>query len=127
MFNRFNRRRTSAYTLVEVLVVVLILLVLTNFALPAYITTVYASRMGTANANARALATAIQSKAITANAYDTTLADYAIDLGGSLPLNPCSGTNTGYTITATATTATVTATAGTNCGSWTPTTYRLTL
>lgn len=116
-----------AYTLVELLVVVLILGILMNFALPAYITSVYAARKGTANANAKSLAIVIQGKAIIANGYDTTLADYAIDMGGSLPLNPCSGTITGYTITSTATTASVTATAGSNCGTWTPTTYLLTL
>ncbi len=31
--------------------------------------------------------------------YDTSLADYAGDLGGVIPLNPCTDTTTGYTIT----------------------------
>jgi len=127
MTKQISRRRSAAYTLVEVLVVVLILLVLTNFALPSYISTVYTSRMGTANANARAIATAVQGRAITANAYDTTLADYTTDLGGQLPLNPCTNTRTGYTITSTATTASIVASAGTNCGTWTPKTFSVTL
>ena len=80
-----------------------------------------------ANTNARALATAVQGKAVTANSYDTTLADYSTDMGGTLPLNPCTGTTTGYTITATATTATVVAVAGTNCGTWTPMIFSLSL
>jgi prepilin-type N-terminal cleavage/methylation domain-containing protein len=124
---RANVIRRNGFTLIEVLVVLLILGILMNFALPSYITSVYASRMGIANANARAIATAMQSKALFSNAYDTTLADYATDMGGALPLNPCSGTTTGYTITATATTARIVATTGTNCGAWTPITFSLTL
>ncbi len=80
-----------------------------------------------ANTNARALATAVQGKGITDGKYDVNLEDYATDLGGSIPVNPCTGTATGYTITSTKTTATVAASAGTRCGTWTPITYSLTL
>jgi len=83
--------------------------------------------MGIANANARVLATTVQSKAIFANAYDTTLSDYAIDMGGALPMNPCSGTTSGYTITTTGTTAKVVAAVGTNCGAWSPIQFVMTL
>jgi Tfp pilus assembly major pilin PilA len=109
--------------MVEVLVVALIVEILAAFALPAYISEVYASRMGVANANARALATAVQGKAITLGSYDTVLSDYAVDMGGTIPVNPCTGTTTGYAVTTTTNQAKIQASAGTNCGSWTPTIY----
>jgi type IV pilus assembly protein PilA len=122
-----NQRSRRGFTLIELLVVVLILGILTAIALPSYLSSVNASRQGAANTNARALASAVQSKAINSGAYDTTLSDYATDMGGAIPLNPCTGTTTDYTITSTATTATVAANAGTNCGTWTPMTFTLQL
>ncbi|MDR3688538.1 MAG: prepilin-type N-terminal cleavage/methylation domain-containing protein, partial [Fimbriimonas sp.] len=115
------------FTLIELLVVVLILGILTAIALPSYLSSVQTSRQGAANTNARALATAVQAHAIASGSYDTTLADFATDMGGTIPNNPCTATTTGYAISSTTTTASVVASTGTNCGTWTPTTFSLVL
>ena len=120
-------QRKRAFTLIEVLIVVLILGIISYFALPAYITSVLSSRQNIANSNARILATNVQARGVSLNSYNTSVAYYATDMGGNIPMNPCTGNSTGYTIAATSVSATVVATTGTNCGTWIPITFTLTL
>jgi len=120
-----SHRRRQGFTIIEVLVVVLIIETIMAVALPSYINSVYTARQGIANANARALATSAQGKAITAGVYDTVLSDYAVDMGGSIPMNPCTGTTTGYSVVISGLKCLVSASAGTNCGTWAPTVYSL--
>ena len=123
---RYSQNR-GAFTLAELLFVILILGVLTTISLPVYVSTVQSTQQGTANANARALAAVVRLKASHIGTFDTRLADYTSDMGGSLPVNPCSGTNSGYTITTNSTSATITAITGTNCGPWTPASFTVRL
>lgn len=81
-----------------------------------------------ADTNARALATAVQMHMIETGTYNPVLSDYAKEMGGTLPINPCTGTRTGYGLTVIDKhhSAIVAAFAGTKCGKWTPERFKLT-
>jgi len=83
----------------------------------------------TADMNAKAFASFATAHAVKSGKYENVMTDYAKDFGGKIPINPCTGTRTGYAMVVFngRQEAMVAASAGNNCGKWVPKVYRLTL
>jgi hypothetical protein len=123
-----NRKiKQTGFTLIELLIVMAVLGIISAVALPSYLSSVQGGRQGAADSNARAISIAMQARGVLTGSYDSVLSNYAVDLGGVVPVNPCTGTNTGYVITVVGKTSSISALAGTNCGTWTPRTFSMSL
>jgi prepilin-type N-terminal cleavage/methylation domain-containing protein len=115
--------KRKAFTLIEMLVVVMILGILVTIALPSYISSIKDAREKTANANARCVMAAIQTLyvKVAGKAYNDagiSHANIAQELGGKVPKNPCTGGNdlvVDYQLNQTITSVSVEAAEGEGC------------
>ena len=116
-------RQLKGFTHNELLVLVLLLSSLSIGSFPVFSGTMRQSQQNSANANAKAISEAIKQQTARTGTILPTLSSYASELGGSIPLNPCTSSGNGYMLTTTPNSATVTAVSGSGCGDWTPAAY----
>src|SRR5262252_9979520 len=93
MRSRRTLRSRKAFTLIELLIVILILAILMAVALPLYLAAVSDSQIKTCRANMQTIANAEQAwkTSNSAHTYTTTLSDLNANLG-STPICPSGGT-----------------------------------
>ncbi|MDX2064313.1 MAG: prepilin-type N-terminal cleavage/methylation domain-containing protein [Fimbriimonadaceae bacterium] len=89
-------RRSRAFTLVELLVVVMLLGILVAVALPNYRSSTQLAKENAANANARQIAAAVQSIYVRNGGDNYRVREIPtrlirLELGGAIPINPCTG------------------------------------
>lgn len=83
-----TRKANRAFTLVELLVVVLILAILMAVALPLYLGAIRNSEVGASRANMQTIANANQSYRLKNGAYTTNIAQLEPDLGTQNVIGP---------------------------------------
>jgi len=94
-------------------------------ALNAYVSSTHAVAQSAANDVARTLSASIEAKVASGQFFESSATNYARELGGVLPKNPCAPDALGYDVKATSEAVVVTAQQGTDCGTWSPDVFRI--
>ena len=95
----YTRSRRRAFTLVELLVVMLIVSILMAIAVPMYLSTVTDSQIKTARANMQTIASAVQAYRVRWQVYPSSLAALSGDLGNTAINGPAGRTAYSFSTT----------------------------